>query len=232
LLPFSLKKTLPLAAMIILFASFFCFHLYRYLSFENLHTHRKLLLQWKDENYLITVCTYILLYIAGIAAFLPCNLFFSLVGGFLFGLLPGIIYILFSATLGSTLAFLAIKLALADWLPPKTESWRPRMEHGFKKNAFHYLLSLRLIPFFPFAVVNTVAGLLGIKARTFIGATLIGSSPAGLIYASVGHSLETAFNAVEVPTLTIIFQPHFLWPLLGLAFLASFSVIYNYFKNP
>jgi uncharacterized membrane protein YdjX (TVP38/TMEM64 family) len=228
---FFLPKILPLLAVTIITASFFYFQLYRYLSFESLHTHRKLLLQWRDENYLLSVGTYIGLYITVSAASLPCNVFFCIAGGFLFGFFPGLFYILFSATLGSTLSFLAIKLALADWVEKIAAKWLIHLEQGFKKNAFHFIVSLRLIPIFPFFVVNAIAGLLGINLITFITATFIGIIPAVLIYTSVGHSLESLFNAEKAPDYTILLQPYFLFPLLGLALLASLPILYKGLKK-
>lgn len=225
-----MRKYLPLLVITSLLVCFFYLRLYRYLSFESLAQHRNLLLQWKEENYLLAVSIYVLTYSLAVAASFPGALFLSLAGGLLFGPFPGTLYVLFSATLGSTLLFLSIKLALSDWFEKKAGKWIKQMEQGFRKNAFSYLLSLRLIPVFPFCLVNIIAGLLALPLSIFVSATFLGLIPGAVIYTSIGQNLGDLFELNNLTLLDLLLTPRFLLPLLSLAVLALLPIIFNKIK--
>jgi uncharacterized membrane protein YdjX (TVP38/TMEM64 family) len=104
------------------------------------------------------------------------------------------------------------------------------MEAGFRENAFNYLLVLRLIPLFPFWLVNLVPAFLGVPLRTYVVATLLGIIPGSLVYASVGNGLGVVFDQGDTPDLGIIFKPAILGPILGLAALALLPVVYRRYK--
>ncbi|WBV63944.1 VTT domain-containing protein [Legionella pneumophila 130b] len=109
----------------------------------------------------------------------------------------------------------------------RASGWVKRMRSGFKDNAFSYLLTLRLIPLFPFWVINIVSAVLGVSASTFIIATFIGIIPGSIVYVSVGNGLGELFAASLQPNLGIIFEPKFILPLLGLAALSLIPVFYK-----
>ena len=129
--------------LILVLFCFFYFHLNRYLTFESIKNHNQLLLQWVNDHYFLTAVLYILLYCVVIAASIPGALFFTLTGGFLFGIWFGSLFAILGATLGATILFLAVKLAFADWVRKKSAPWLIKMEKGFQQNAFNYLLALR-----------------------------------------------------------------------------------------
>ena len=106
-----------------------------------------------------------------------------------------------------------------------------RMEQGFRRNAFSYLLVLRLVPLFPFFLVNLVPALLGVRLRVYIGATVIGIVPGTFVFASVGNGLGAVLDAGGKPDLAIIFAPPVLLPILGLAGLALIPVVYRRVKG-
>src|SRR5439155_18197755 len=137
--------------------------------------------------YLLSVFAYILTYMIGVAISIPGAVFFTLTGGFLFGITLGSFYAVISATLGATILFIAVKIALADWFTKKSGAKIKQMEKGFKENAFNYLLLLRLIPLFPFWLVNVIPALLDVRIRTFITATFLGIIPGAFIFASLGN---------------------------------------------
>ena len=226
-----IKKWILLLGLILILACFLYFRLYEYLSFESLRANRQQLLQWTNDHYLFAVCIYIFLYAIAVAASIPGAVFFTLAGGFLFGIWLGTLYVVFSATLGATILFLAIKLALADWVKHKAGKRVQQMQVGLQENAFYYLLILRLIPLFPFWLVNVVPALLDIPLTTFISATLIGIIPGSFIYTYVGYGLGTVFDANQEPHLNIIFQPNIFLPLLGLAILSILPVVYKHYKR-
>ena len=106
------------------------------------------------------------------------------------------------------------------------------MRDGFQENAFSYLLFLRLVPIFPFWVVNIIPALLGVSATTFIVATFFGIIPGSVVYVLVGHGLSHLFASNQTPNLRLIFEPTVLYPLLALAALSLLPVIYQkIFKN-
>ncbi|MHB1947877.1 MAG: TVP38/TMEM64 family protein [Gammaproteobacteria bacterium] len=228
-----LKRWIPLVLLMGSFFLFFYFRLDKYISFESLKNNRQLLLRWTNEHYFLTASIYILIYVVGVAISIPGAVFFTLVGGFLFGILLGTLYVVMSATIGATILFMAVKMALADWVAKKSGKWVKQMEKGFQENAFNYLLTLRLIPIFPFWLVNIIPALLGVRLITFVSATFLGIIPGAFIYTSVGNSLGSLFDSNQTPNLNIIMQPNIFLPLLGLAVLSVLPVIYKRFKrNP
>ncbi|WP_198009884.1 TVP38/TMEM64 family protein [Legionella tunisiensis] len=170
-------------------------------------------------------------YILTVAISVPGALFLTLTGGFLFGIFWGALYVIISATIGATLLFLAVHSALGEWLSQKTTQWITKMREGFHKNAFSYLIILRLIPIFPFWAVNIVSGLLKVKPKTFIMATFIGIIPGTFIYAMIGNNLGVLFDRNEKPDLHTIFSPEILLPLIGLALLLLLPIIYHQLKE-
>jgi uncharacterized membrane protein YdjX (TVP38/TMEM64 family) len=102
-----------------------------------------------------------------------------------------------------------------------------RMEEGFRADALSYLLVLRLIPIFPFWLVNIVPAFLGVPLRTYVLGTLIGIIPGSFVYASVGNGLGAVFDAGQTPDLGIVFEPAILLPIVGLAVLALLPVAYR-----
>ena len=111
-------------------------------------------LAFTEDNYTAAVGLFILLYIAVTGLSLPGATILTLAGGFVFGAVPATLYVNIGATTGATLAFLAARYVLRDWVEQKFGKWLEPLQQGFAKNAFSYLLTLRLIPLFPFFVVN------------------------------------------------------------------------------
>ncbi len=222
-----LRRLLPLLILIIGLILFFYFHLDRYLSFKYLHDHRAMLLGWTQNNYLAAVSGFMGIYILAVAISVPGAVLLTLAGGFLFGSFWGTLYVVVSATIGAVIVFFAVHSALNDWLTQKAAHWMVKMRQGFSKNAFYYLLFLRLVPIFPFWVVNIVPGLLNVKPKTYILATFLGIIPGSLIYVMVGNSLGYLFDNGEQPNLGIILSPQFLLPLIGLGLLALLPVLFH-----
>jgi len=224
-------RLIPLMILVLGLFLVIYFKLYHYLSFEALQQHRDLLLKWANQHYFITALSFCFIYIIAVAISIPGAVFLTLAGGFLFGLVWGTVYVVFSATIGATLLFLAINTSFGHWLRTRANEWVKKMEAGFKRNAFHYLLTLRLIPLFPFWLVNIVPALLNVPLRTFVTATFLGIIPGAFVYISVGHGLNRLFATGKKPELGIIFSPDILLPLIGLAVLSLLPVAYNHLKD-
>ena len=179
----------------------------------------------------LAVAAYIACYTLLVAFSLPVATVATLAGGFLFGPWLGTLWTTLGATLGATVIFLAARAALGDrlaaFLRHRAGPRLAALEHELRRNGFHYLLFLRLVPAFPFWLVNLVPALLGVPFRTYVTATFCGIIPGSLVYASVGNGLGAVFDAGATPDLGIIFKPAIILPLVGLAILAILPVAYK-----
>lgn len=227
----NLKKAIPLVIILLIIVSFYALGFDSYFTFSMLQEKHLLLKHWVSENYGVALVGYALVYILIAAASLPVATFLTLVGGYLFGPLMGLIVVDISATLGATLFFLSIKYSLGDWFQGKGTSWVTAMEKGFRKNAFSYLLFLRLVPLFPFWAVTLVSGILRIPLNTFFTATLVGIIPGAFIYTLVGNGLGVLLEKGEEPNLGLILSPEIFWPIVGLAFLSLVPILYKRIKG-
>ncbi len=228
---FSFYKILPLLILLISLALFFYFRLYQYLTFAALQQHRNFLHQWTSQHSVLAPLIFMGTYIIAVAISIPSATIITLLGGFLFGIVFGTLYVVISATIGAISIFLAARSAFHALFFAKAKPWLEKMEKGFQKNALQYLLFLRLVPLFPFWLVNIVPALLNVRLRTYIIATFLGIIPGVLIYVSVGNGLDTLFQSGHSPDLGIIFKPAILLPLFGLAILSLIPVIYRKWKE-
>jgi uncharacterized membrane protein YdjX (TVP38/TMEM64 family) len=223
-----LKRWLPLLIILSGFFAFFQFNLYRYLSFENLRAHQYLLLTWTHSHFVTAIFLYMTGYVITILCAIPSSLICMLIAGYLFGAWCGFLCVYVGAIIGSTLFFLIIKTSLLEMIEEKMSERVRVFEKGFQKNAFNYILMLRLIPIFPFFLVNIASALFGVRLFAFCMATMLGIVPATIIYTSIGSNLGVFFSQDVPPSLNLIFQPHFLIPLLFLAVLAILPVLCKY----
>ncbi len=202
-----------------------------YLTFESLRDHRQALMDWYEQNSLLAVVGFFFGYAAVVALSVPGAVWLTLAGGFLFGTVLATFVVVLAATVGALGIFLIARYALADFFHHKMGKAGQRMERGFRENALSYLLVLRLVPVFPFWLVNLVPAFLGVAAKTFVIGTFLGIIPATAVFSSIGSGLGEIFDAGEMPDLDIIFQPTILGPLIGLALLALLPVAFKKFKS-
>ena len=146
--------------------AFFIFDLKTYLSLDALKDNRDSLLVFTQDHYVPAVALFILVYVLQTSFSLPGATIMTLAGGFLFGSLWGPVYVNIGATTGATLAFLAARYLFHQWVERKFGDRLGPIQDGFARNAFSYLLTLRLIPFFPFFLVNLLSGLTRVKVST------------------------------------------------------------------
>lgn len=222
-----LRRILPLAVLAAGFALFFLLGLEHELSLASLKANREALEAWVEAHPVLTALAFAALYAAIIAFSIPAGAPMTLAGGFLFGVWEGGALVVVAATLGATIIFLATKTALAGPIRARLGPRIRAMEEGFEKNEFNYLLVLRLVPVFPFFLVNIAAGLLGMRLWTYVLATFIGIVPGTFVYAGLGNGLGKIFDAGGTPDLGIIFRPAIFWPLIGLAVLSLLPVLWR-----
>lgn len=202
-------------------ALFLYFDLGQFLSLEALKANRDQLLAFTEANYPASVVLFIVLYVAVTGLSLPGAVILTLAGGFLFGSLPATIFVNVGATTGATLAFLAARYVLRDWVEQKFGRWLEPLQQGFAKNAFNYLMTLRLIPLFPFFVVNLVSGLTRMNLGTYVVATALGIIPGSFVYAYAGRQLGTINSLKEIAS------PPVLGAFFLLGALALMPIVYK-----
>ena len=206
-------------------AAFFYFDLKQYLTLESLKAHRDQLLAYTDAHFVLAVAIFSALYVLQTTFSLPGAAFLTVTGGFLFGSFLGTLIVVVSATLGATLAFLVARYLLRDWVERKFGGRLEPFQRGFARNAFSYLLTLRLIPLFPFFLVNLVSGLTRISLGTYVAATALGIIPGTFVFANAGRQLGSINSLSDVASPAVLGA----FGLLGL--FALVPVLYRKFRG-
>jgi uncharacterized membrane protein YdjX (TVP38/TMEM64 family) len=223
---FSARRFLPLVVIALAAAAFLAIGGERYVSFAALAANRAWLAGLVRRWGALAVLVYVAGYAALTALSVPGAAILTIAGGFLFGTWLGGLSAVIGATLGASAIFLAARAGLAG-LAARAGPRAQRIEAGFRADAFNYLLVLRLVPIFPFWLVNLAAGLAGVRLLPYVGATFLGIIPGALVYAGLGSGLGHLVAAGRAPDLALIFRPRVLVPLLGLALLALIPVGYR-----
>ncbi len=224
-------RLLPVLVLAVGLGAAFTLDLHHYMGFESLSENRNAILEWKQNNYSLSIAVFIVAYGIATAISLPGAIWMTLAGGFMFGTVKGGFLVLVAATLGATVIFLAARYAFADYFHAKCGSAIHKFEAGFRENAFSYLLVLRLVPLFPFWLVNLVPAFLGVSTPVYVISTLLGIMPGTFVYASLGNGLGMIVDKGGMPDMAIIWSPQILLPLLGLSFLAMIPVLYRKFTK-
>jgi uncharacterized membrane protein YdjX (TVP38/TMEM64 family) len=225
------RRIVPLLIIAVGLILFFVLGLDRYLSFDALHLHRQELVVWVQAHPWTAPLAYMLIYILVVAFSVPGATVMTVSGGFLFGAMAGTLYAVIGATIGATLLFLIAKTALGDYLLARAGGNFNRMRQGFADDALSYLLVLRLIPVFPFFLVNLAPAFLGVSLRVYVIATFFGIIPAGFVYALAGAGIGGVLDRGGVITVSGVLTPQILGALVGLALLALLPVIYKRFRR-
>jgi uncharacterized membrane protein YdjX (TVP38/TMEM64 family) len=165
------------------------------ISFETLVGHRMAVDDFVTGHGVLAVLAYIGIYAVAVSLSLPGAAFLTIAGGFLFGLVTGAAAAVIGATLGATVIFLVARSALGEPLLKRAGPRASQLAQGFRADAFNYLLFLRLVPAFPFFLVNLVPAFAGVKLSTFVAATALGIVPAALVYAFAGTGLDSVIAA-------------------------------------
>jgi len=213
-------RWLPLAVIGALFVALIGSGALKRLSLASLAAHRAELHHFVARHPLESFAAYLGVYVLVIVACAPGLSVISLAGGFLFGPFLGGLAALAALTLGGTVVFLACRTAFGDWAANRAGSTVARIEAGFARDAFSYLLALRLMPVAPFFMVNVAAGLARVRLPTFLLATLIGAAPSAFIFASLGSGLERIFHRHARLDASLVLNPTVAPALAALAALS------------
>lgn len=226
-----LRRYLPVLLLLALVAILFSFGLHRYLSLDTIRQHRLELLQFVAVHRIVALVAFAALYALVVVLSLPGSALMTVSSGFLFGLAVGGLAASFGATLGACIVFLIARSALGPWLKQRAGPWLGRIEAGFEENAFYYILMLRLVPVFPFFIINLVTPFVGVPFRVYAAATYLGILPACFVYASFGAGLGAIFDRNDPVSLDAILSPQILGGLTGLGLLALLPVLYKAWRR-
>ena len=194
------QKILLIAAILTAIALFFVFDLQQQLSLATLKTNRQKLQVYYTAHQFTTVAGFMAVYILQTALSLPGAAILSLAAGAIFGVLLGTIYAVIAATIGATLAFVVTRYLLHDAVLKKFGGKLTGMNRELEERGFNYLLFLRLVPVFPFFLINLAAALTHLPLQTFFIATLLGIIPGGFVYVNAGASLATITSLAGIAT--------------------------------
>jgi uncharacterized membrane protein YdjX (TVP38/TMEM64 family) len=222
----NLKKIIIALAGIAAIILFFAFDLGRFFTLAALKVNHKALLDYYTDHRTVMVAGFMALYVVQTALSLPGAAILSLASGALFGPLMGTVYAVLAATVGATLAFIVTRYLLRDQVLAKFGPKLEKINRELEERGLNYLLFLRLVPVFPFFLINLASGLTRLPLRTFVIGTLIGIIPGGFVYVNAGASLSTINSLREVASVRVLGS----FALLGL--FALIPVIYGKMKKP
>ena len=199
-----MKKAVLALVLIGAIAAYFIFDLGQYLSLENFKASQADIVAAKDANPALYIAGFFLLYVAVTGLSIPGAAIMSLVAGALFGVVLGTLIVSFASTMGATLAFLSSRYLLRDWVQGKFGERLRAVDDGLEKDGAFYLFTLRLIPVFPFFVINLLMGLTRIKTGTFFWVSQIGMLPATIVFVNAGTQISRIESTAGLLSPTLI----------------------------
>ena len=180
------------------------FDLHHYLTLEHLKSSKDNLNAYYQDNPLIVLGTFFLIYLTSATFSIPGATVLTLAGGNLFGLVAGTIVVSFASTIGATMAMLISRFLLKDWVQNRFATQMVKINSGILKEGAFYLFTLRLIPAVPFFVINLLMGLTPIRTLTFFLVSQFGMLPATLIYVNAGSELGKIKTVNDIFSLSLI----------------------------
>lgn len=201
------NRTLRIVLLIVFvggIAAFFALGGQQYLTLDTIKANRDALLQFTRAHFVTALAIGFLVYAGAVAFSLPGGLILSLTAGFVFGRWVGTALAVVAATTGATIVFLAARYIFADGARKRLGTWGEKINAGFTAGAFNYMLFLRLVPVFPFFLVNLAPAFTSIPLRTYVLATFIGIIPGTFVFVNLGETLgriESLQGLVSIETL-------------------------------
>ena len=205
-------------------ASFYFFDMQQYLSFESLKANRERLNVVYHENPIIFMSGFIGIYFLIVALSLPGATVLTLTAGAIFGSVLGTFLVNAGATLGATVAFLSARFIFRDWVENKFNDKLVFINNGISDNPISYLLFLRLVPLFPFFLVNLVLGVTQVRLSIYFLSTMIGIIPGSFVYANAGS------NLARINTISDIASPEIFGAFILLGIFVLIPAFYRRYK--
>jgi uncharacterized membrane protein YdjX (TVP38/TMEM64 family) len=188
-------RWLPLGLVALALVLLYAVGLQDYLSLEALRRYQGTLNGYVAEQPVLSAAAYVIVYIVIVAISFPGAGVMTITGGFLFGPILGRILAAIASTVGATLIFLIARTSVGTLLADRAGTRIQKLRKGFQEEGFSYLLFIRLVPIFPFWLVNLAAALFGVRLLTYVAATAAGAVPATFVFAYFGHGLQTALDS-------------------------------------
>lgn len=224
-------RLIPALLIIVGLAAAYAAGLHRALTWEALAARQAALLAAVAAQPVASAAAYMAAYAAAVALSLPGAVVLTVSGGLLFGTALGAALAVLGATTGAVLVFLAARSALGPLLARRAGPLLDRLRPQLQRDGFAYMLFLRLVPAFPFFLVNLAAALAGVPLGTYALATLIGIIPATTVFASIGAGIGGVLAAGGTPDVGVIFSWPVLGPLLGLAALSLAPILWRRLRH-
>jgi uncharacterized membrane protein YdjX (TVP38/TMEM64 family) len=190
-----LKRMLPLVVLAAIMALGYAMGWHKYLSFKTIGVNYDFLKSYIDQHFVLALAGFMAVYITAVALSAPGGLILTLAGGLLFGWKVGIPATVVAATIGASILFLIARSSFGETLAAKAGPALEKFREGFNENALSYLLFLRLVPIFPFVLVNIAPALLGVPFRTYVIGTLLGIIPGTSAFSVTGAGLGSVVEA-------------------------------------
>ncbi len=223
-----LSRLAPLAVLLAGLVAFFVLGGPQYLDAERAQTLLRGMNDWVQANLILALIAYMIFYALAVSISVPGALWFTIGAGFLFGPWFGTGVAVFGATVGATIIFLAARYAFADWVRSKFPGYVKKLQDGFSRDAFTYVVILRLIPALPFFGINIATALLNVPVRAYFFGTLLGVIPGAFVYATVGDAIGRA-AAEGVPSFGSLLTPEVIGAMAAFALLAILPWAYKRF---
>ena len=228
-----IRNFLPLIILIIGLVLFIILGGARYISFNALSQYYQSLQEFVYKHYYLSSLLFTTVYIVAVSLSFPGAAILTLLGGFLFGVWWGTFWTIIASTIGAVITYFAVNSAFGTFFKRKVTGRLRTIQQGFSENEFYYLLTLRLLPIFPFFIINIASGIVGVRMRNFIIASMLGMAPCAFIYAWVGSSLGTMVvdQGQNNMASSIFLQPSIIIPLVLLAILSLLPVLIKKIKG-
>lgn len=218
----SKKKIIVVTVLLLGIAGYFIFDLGQYLTLEFAQSRLASIQQFKNENFSSTVLIYFVSYVAIAAMSIPGATIITLLGGAIFGVLWGTLIVSFASSIGATLAFLASRLLLRDWVEAKFGDYLTPVNKGIEKDGNFYLFSIRMVPLFPFFMINLLMGLTSIRVSSFYIVSQLGMLLATAVFVNAGSELTQITSLSGLLSAPVIFS---------LVLLGLFPLLAKFFIN-
>jgi uncharacterized membrane protein YdjX (TVP38/TMEM64 family) len=220
-----MRRLLPLLVVIVFAVAAFVW--LRDVGWDDLARHQAVLVAWVGAHPVEAAALYLLAYVLTAALSLPHGALLTVVGGWLFGAVAGWVLTVTGATIGASVLLVVVRSAFGQTLGRHRHRIPAAIRQRLERDGFSYLLALRLMTVFPFWIVNLAAAVAGVRLAVFAPATLLGIAPASFVLSSVGAGVGSVLAEGRTPDLSVLFSPHVLLPLLGLAALSLLPVLFR-----
>lgn len=218
-----MRHFVPLLVLAVVAAA--AFFLLRGVGWDSLARHQDMMKSWVGDHPIGSAGLFVFAYILTAALSLPQGALLTVAGGLLFGSVLGCILTITGATIGASILLLIVRSAFAATLERNRHRIPAQVQQRLARDGFSYLLALRLVPLFPFWVVNLAAAVAEVRLAVFVPATLLGIAPASFVMSSIGAGVGAILAEGKTPDLSVLFSAHVLLPLLGLAALSLLPVL-------